>query len=118
MDVIIFLFRYQELYGGSTDSLRAEVTQLTKELDKLDSCLVFCHNDLLTGNLIYNKQNGRLYMYMCYLYIIYLLESIALVDFEYAGPNHRAYDIADYFCEYAGQFSITTFIVIIIDNIV
>lgn len=25
-----------------------------------------------------------------------------LIDFEYAGPNYLAYDIANHFCEFAG----------------
>ena len=25
-----------------------------------------------------------------------------MIDFEYAGPNYLAYDIADHFCEFAG----------------
>ena len=25
-----------------------------------------------------------------------------LIDFEYAGPNHIAYDIGNHFCEFAG----------------
>ena len=54
----LFLFRYQEIYGGSTDPLRREITELKMELNNLQCPLVFCHNDLLAGNLIYNERLG------------------------------------------------------------
>lgn len=27
---------------------------------------------------------------------------MSVIDFEYAGPNYLAYDIANHFCEFAG----------------
>lgn len=58
--IIITYFRYQEIYNGSTDTLEQEVKELTIELNKLDSPLVFCHNDLLCGNVIYNEKEGMI----------------------------------------------------------
>ena len=57
---LITYFRYQEIYNGSTDTLEQEVKELTIELNKLDSPLVFCHNDLLCGNVIYNEKEGMI----------------------------------------------------------
>jgi thiamine kinase-like enzyme len=48
--------------------------------------IVFCHNDLLAANILYNDTT----------------ETIQLIDFEYGGINYRAFDIANHFNEYAG----------------
>ena len=31
------------------------------------------------------------------------LDSVTFIDLEYGGPNFRGYDIADFFCEFAGK---------------
>jgi len=46
---------------------------------------VFCHNDLLCGNILVDAEGGS-----------------QLIDFEYSGYSHRAFDIANHFVEYAG----------------
>ena len=56
------LGRYLRIFGGSTDALKREVKELTIELEKLSSPLVFCHNDLLCGNIIYNEREGTVHM--------------------------------------------------------
>ncbi|XP_003387510.1 PREDICTED: probable ethanolamine kinase [Amphimedon queenslandica] len=78
--------KYLRSFGGSTDPLKREVEELTIELEKLSSPLVLCHNDLLCGNIIYNEEE----------------DNVSFIDFEYAGLNPRAYDIADHFCEFVG----------------
>lgn len=57
------------------------------ELTQLDSPIVFCHNDLLLGNILYDRSK----------------KTVNFIDFEYAGPNYQAYDIANHFCEFAGK---------------
>ena len=55
---------------------------------------VFCHNDLLSGNCLYqlnksispDRNPG----------------DITIIDYEYGGYNFRAFDIANHFNEYAG----------------
>jgi len=47
---------------------------------------VFCHNDALSGNVLYLSRERR----------------CQLIDFEYGGYNYRAFDVANHFCEYAG----------------
>lgn len=50
--------------------------------------VVFCHNDLLSGNILLGNPN--------------LKHWVTLIDYEYAGYNRAAYDIANHFCEFAG----------------
>lgn len=52
----------------------------------MGSPLVFCHNDLLLKNIVYNEKNT----------------AVRFIDFEYADINYQAYDIANHFCEFAG----------------
>lgn len=51
-----------------------------------NSLVVFSHNDLLLGNIIFNESQN----------------SIKFIDYEYAGLNYQAYDIANHFNEFAG----------------
>jgi len=51
-----------------------------------NSPVVYCHNDLLSGNIIYYEKK----------------DSITFVDYEYSCYNYRAFDIANHFCEYMG----------------
>lgn len=66
--------------------LKKEAVQLERVLADLGSPVVFCHNDLLLNNIVNNKEKGR-----CYF-----------IDYEYAGFDYQAYDIANHFCEWAG----------------
>ncbi|EDV29393.1 uncharacterized protein TRIADDRAFT_51652 [Trichoplax adhaerens] len=67
-------------------ALIEEVKMLQDVLLKHDAPIVYCHNDLLCQNIVYNKQN----------------ESVTFIDYEYGGFNYAPYDIADHFCEFAG----------------
>ena len=71
---------------GSLDTLRGQYQWLRGVLKDSRSPLVFCHNDLLCGNLIYNEDAG----------------TVSFIDLEYADVNYSAYDIGNYFCEFAG----------------
>ncbi|XP_052860141.1 ethanolamine kinase [Anopheles cruzii] len=66
--------------------LRAEFGDLYAKLQRLNSPVVFCHNDLLLGNVIYDKTRSR----------------VTFIDYEYAGLNHQAFDIGNHFTEFAG----------------
>jgi ethanolamine kinase len=50
------------------------------------SPVVFAHNDLLSGNVMYDAAR----------------ETVALVDFEYGNFNPRGFDFANHFCECCG----------------
>jgi len=70
----------------SIADLRKEFLWMKTKLEELNSPIGFCHNDLLLANILYDQEK----------------HSIHFIDFEYAGPNYLAYDIANHFCEFAG----------------
>lgn len=58
--------------------------------EKLEYCsnpIVFAHNDLLLGNVIYTEKTN----------------SVTFIDYEYAGYNYQAYDIGNHFTEFVGK---------------
>ncbi|XP_069801370.1 ethanolamine kinase 2 isoform X2 [Dendropsophus ebraccatus] len=66
--------------------LEEELIWLQKYLPSLESPIVLCHNDLLCKNVIYNEEEGH----------------VRFIDYEYAGYNYQAYDIANHFNEFSG----------------
>ncbi|CAL9047399.1 probable ethanolamine kinase [Musa acuminata AAA Group] len=70
----------------SFQEIQAEINELKDLTDLLNAPVVFAHNDLLSGNLMLNDKEGRLYF----------------IDFEYGSYSYRGYDIANHFNEYAG----------------
>lgn len=69
-----------------TDELRRDFDELYKRLTQLNSPTVFCHNDLLLGNVIYSADRDQ----------------VTFIDYEYAAYNHQAFDIGNHFTEFAG----------------
>ncbi|KAI1289693.1 Ethanolamine kinase 2 [Halotydeus destructor] len=67
--------------------LEQEVNFLENQLSLAESPIVFCHNDLLLKNVIYQDSPSQ---------------GITFIDFEYADFNYQAFDIANHFCEFAG----------------
>jgi choline/ethanolamine kinase len=51
------------------------------------SPVVFCHNDLLNGNIMIGDAEDRV---------------VSLIDFEYSAANYRGFDIGNYFAEAMG----------------
>lgn len=70
----------------SKAELEQEVSLLEKHLSGLGSPVVFCHNDLLVKNIIYQEKEDR----------------VIFIDFEYADNNYQALDIGNHFCEFGG----------------
>lgn len=70
----------------STDELRRDFEDLYEQLCLLNSPTVFCHNDLLLGNVIYCAER----------------EQVTFIDYEYAAYNHQAFDIGNHFTEFVG----------------
>jgi len=68
------------------DLIRKEAAILEQELRKLNSPIVFTHNDLLSLNIVYQEKNDLL----------------NFIDYEYANYNYRGFDIANHFCEWTG----------------
>jgi hypothetical protein len=60
---------------------------LTDYTRKHDSLIVYCHNDLNPGNIIYNKD---------------LSTQIKFIDYDYSCLDYQAYDIGNHFVEYSG----------------
>ncbi|XP_045763880.1 ethanolamine kinase [Maniola jurtina] len=71
---------------GSITRLRIEFERLKSHLIKTESPIVFAHNDLLLGNVIYDESKG----------------TVSFIDYEYASYNYQAYDIANHFNEFVG----------------
>ncbi|CAG4940598.1 unnamed protein product [Colias eurytheme] len=71
---------------GTITRLRIEFERLKSHLITTESPIVFAHNDLLLGNVIYNENNG----------------TVSFIDYEYAAYNYQAYDIANHFNEFVG----------------
>ncbi|XP_057537826.1 probable ethanolamine kinase [Amaranthus tricolor] len=70
----------------SFEEIQSEVSELKALTIHLDAPVVFSHNDLLSGNLMLNEEEGKLY----------------IIDFEYGSYNYRGFDIGNHFNEYAG----------------
>lgn len=68
--------------------MRAEFSQLYDKLSGSQSPIVFAHNDLLLGNIIYDSNSGN----------------VTFIDYEYAECNYQAFDIGNHFAEFAGEF--------------
>uniref|UniRef100_A0A803MQE0 ethanolamine kinase n=1 Tax=Chenopodium quinoa TaxID=63459 RepID=A0A803MQE0_CHEQI len=75
--------KYQTI---SFEEVQNEINELKALTDCLDAPVVFSHNDLLSGNLMLNEEEGKLY----------------IIDFEYGSYNYRGFDIGNHFNEYAG----------------
>lgn len=67
-------------------ALRLEFEALYEQLKKLGSPIVFAHNDLLLGNVIYTAEQER----------------VTFIDYEYADYNYAAFDIGNHFTEFPG----------------
>lgn len=67
--------------------LQEDFSTLYKHLKQLSSPTVFCHNDLLLGNVIYTEAENR----------------ITFIDYEYAACNFQGFDIGNHFTEYGGK---------------
>lgn len=82
----IAVFRFESM-PFQKRSLEEEIDFLEHRLSSLGSPVVFAHNDLLLGNVIYTKEENK----------------VSFIDFEYAAPNHQAYDIGNHFNEFPGK---------------
>mmetsp|Transcript_10434 Transcript_10434/g.15808 ORF Transcript_10434/g.15808 Transcript_10434/m.15808 type:complete len:418 (-) Transcript_10434:105-1358(-) len=63
-----------------------ELNWLKETVIPADAAISFCHNDLLSANIMKHSQSGE----------------IKLIDFEYGGVNYSSFDIANHFNEHAG----------------
>ncbi|KAL0451854.1 UNVERIFIED_CONTAM: putative ethanolamine kinase [Sesamum latifolium] len=70
----------------SFGEINEELSDLKVITDRFSAPVVYCHNDLLSGNLMLNDDEDKLYF----------------IDFEYGSYNYRGFDIGNHFNEYAG----------------
>jgi len=79
----------EQLRGLKLDEIALEfatVRNLLAQGGDASQALVFAHNDLLSGNILWDAK-GKV---------------LRLIDYEYSGYNPRAFDIANHFCECCG----------------
>lgn len=80
-------------YINPKSNFLEEINQLKYKLDQLQSPIVFAHNDLLLGNVIYNCDKN----------------CVTFIDYEYAHMNYQAFDIGNHFAEFQGKDSYNIF---------
>jgi ethanolamine kinase len=76
------------------NKLEEEFAELKVQLSSVGSPVVFCHNDLLLANIIYNAKKN----------------TVTFIDYEYSNYNYQAFDIGNHFAEFAGKKSSVFFI--------
>ncbi|KAI0228864.1 hypothetical protein LSAT2_020647 [Lamellibrachia satsuma] len=74
-------------------SLEAELKSLKNLLSKVNSPVVFCHNDLQEGNILYSTDGCNHW-------------TLLPIDFEYSSYNFRGFDIGNHFCEWCYDYSV------------
>ncbi|XP_044761915.1 ethanolamine kinase 1 isoform X2 [Coccinella septempunctata] len=68
------------------EQLLKEIREFREGVRDFDMDIVFAHNDLLLGNIIYNEAKNKVFF----------------IDYEYASYNYQPFDIANHFTEFAG----------------
>jgi ethanolamine kinase len=77
----------EKMYRGlDVDAILSELRALEITAKSLGSPIAFCHNDLLSGNIMVDPDKG----------------DMTFIDFEYADWAPRGFDLGNHFCEYAG----------------
>eukprot|EP00899_Mesostigma_viride_P011748 jgi/Mesvir1/20574/Mv14815-RA.1 len=69
------------------ESMHAEVDALEAIWRRRGWPLLYCHNDLLPFNIMFDAAK----------------DEVQFIDFEYGGYNPRGYDLGYHFCEYCGM---------------
>lgn len=87
--IIIIIFRFEKFIKPFI-ILKQNYQMLKMELISLNNDIVFAHNDLLLGNILYNQKEN----------------TVTFIDFEYTAYNYQAFDIANHFAEFAGNINI------------
>lgn len=82
-----------------------QLEKLIAKLETLDSPVVFSHNDLLYGNIIYDDEKGEVAQKMVIARDDIWLrdtEEAAFIDYEYGSYAFRGFDLGNHFNEFAG----------------
>jgi len=90
--------RWEEI---DLEQLKLQINAYKQWVDKIDSKIVYCHNDLQYGNvLVLQDGPGVTIPPSSHRQV----GDTAFVDFEYGGYNPRGYDIANHFCEWKANY--------------
>ncbi|KAH7718464.1 choline/ethanolamine kinase [Aphelenchoides avenae] len=81
--------QFDEYFKANDVNLQEQFKHLRATLPLLNNRLVFCHNDLLIHNILYDEKT----------------EEVHFIDYEYGAVNYQLFDIANHFCEYAGKYT-------------
>ncbi|XP_069970597.1 ethanolamine kinase 1 [Penaeus vannamei] len=76
--------------GYTKSKLEEETNLLEDHLGSLGCPVVFSHNDILLGNVIWDKSAKK----------------ASFIDYEYGASNYQPYDIANHFNEFVGMENI------------
>ena len=78
----------QSRFADSIDMkyLESHIKKLEDHVNSWNCPVTFCHNDLLSANIIFNPEN----------------KDVTFIDYEYGSFNFRSFDIANHFCEFGG----------------
>ncbi|RXG73062.1 Choline/ethanolamine kinase [Armadillidium vulgare] len=71
-----------------------EMNFMKRIVTKIQSPVVFAHNDMQEGNILFNNNALR------------FSDKISLIDFEYCSYNHRGFDVANHFCEWVYSYKL------------
>ncbi|XP_064480375.1 choline/ethanolamine kinase-like isoform X4 [Ornithodoros turicata] len=82
-----------------TVDLAEEVRWLKDFLLQANSPIVFCHNDLQEGNILYMESTEFQDEHSL------KEDNLVFIDFEYCAYNYRGFDIANHFCEWLYDYS-------------
>uniref|UniRef100_A0A0K0FUF2 Kinase-like protein n=1 Tax=Strongyloides venezuelensis TaxID=75913 RepID=A0A0K0FUF2_STRVS len=75
----------------SIKELRKEFELILSKMNKSKSPIVFCHNDLHEGNIMYDEDKN----------------TILPIDYEYSSYNYRGFDFAQTLNHYAWEYAAT-----------
>ncbi|GFS40931.1 protein kinase superfamily protein [Actinidia rufa] len=85
----------------SFDEVYAEVVELKELTGRLNAPVVFAHNDLLSGNLMHNEEEGMADIYQRKYDIFAKIHQVAIVSLVVQFCS-IGFDIGNHFNEYAG----------------
>jgi len=75
-------------------NFESEYAWLKQMLIGLHSPVVFCHNDVQGGNILYiDNGNGQ-------------PDDVMLIDFDYSAYNYRGYDLGNHFGQYIYEYTV------------
>ncbi|XP_060576210.1 LOW QUALITY PROTEIN: choline/ethanolamine kinase-like [Ruditapes philippinarum] len=78
-------------------NLEQELQTLKEILSRVESPVVFSHNDLQEGNILYNRNCPD------------REKCLTVIDWEYCSYNYRGYDFGNHFMEWCYNYNVTEY---------